>query len=541
MTTFAVWSNKGSAAMICISGLSGTGKSTVGDYLDLYCGIQHVDGDNIMQRGAADRPEWKQVASDINTAIFEYWLKTLPCADELWQPYLRILCDQVKEAALQHRVAVTWVFYRREVRDFMRAELGESVRFLRLDCDVDVLVEGTLARLKEGLQMGRMSIEQWWSNESPAMQTHGGLQKYGPFSYESYKQMQLDTALGGMVDFGNDETGVLVVDVSCRGAPALLKVSAALGLTPSTDDIDVDKVRAVNSTRVKKIFAEMEAPSAVAMGKYAKPRDAPGDQWAALLAREGRIDGALTVRPTPLRHGPTTQDLLASVTAPRTFVRVRPLLGQESSYLEGLTLDSRTAGADASGSRTWVDAWAEPDSKAFRASSKIGGFDGVFGCDADSEHVFRVAVQPALPPVIAKGSSVSVFCYGHSGTGKTHSMLGYAGEPGIFTQTAQFLLDQIRSINDRMATCSTSDADGPLTLHVRFVVSEDLSRHASPRCSPRAAAHAPQPARQPIRPILCRSSRPHAPGPTTLTSLTLHTYPTVLFAGVVPGQNLRLA
>ena len=73
---------------------------------------------------------------------------------------------------------------------------------------------------------------------------------------------------------------------------------------------------------------------------------------------------------------------------------------------------------------------------------------------------------------IARGGAVSVFCYGHSGTRKTHSMLGCQGEPGIFARTAQYLLDEIDAINAASAAEGATSAadDDRLSLRVPLVV-----------------------------------------------------------------------
>ena len=170
------------ATVIFITALSGTGKTTTGDFIAEYCGVHHIDGDNIVQRGVTDRPEWEAAAGNITKALFDDWLKHEPCPEELWHPYLVILCEQIREAVRVHdRVAVSWVVYRREVRDYLRANLGPGLRFLRLDCETDVLVRGALARLEEGLHLCKMTTEQWWKSEDPAMQNCGGQRKYGDF------------------------------------------------------------------------------------------------------------------------------------------------------------------------------------------------------------------------------------------------------------------------------------------------------------------------------------------------------------------------
>ena len=56
--------------IIFITALSGTGKTTTGDYLSEYCGVHHLDGDNILHQGLTDRLEWGQAADDITKDIF---------------------------------------------------------------------------------------------------------------------------------------------------------------------------------------------------------------------------------------------------------------------------------------------------------------------------------------------------------------------------------------------------------------------------------------------------------------------------------------
>ena len=104
-------------SIIFITALSWTGKTFTGDYLQHYCrGIHHVDGDSILHRAVTDRPEWEQQASDITEALFDFWLKGNPCPEQLWHPYLSILCAQVTEALQQPQtVVVSWVVYRWEV------------------------------------------------------------------------------------------------------------------------------------------------------------------------------------------------------------------------------------------------------------------------------------------------------------------------------------------------------------------------------------------------------------------------------------------
>lgn len=249
------------ADIIFLTALSGVGKTTTGDYLAEYCGVHHLDGDNILN-GSTINPEWVEPAGNITNALFGHWMKKQPCPEELWHPYMNILCSQIQEALEDHkRIVVTFVVYRREVRDFLRDKFGSSLRFVMLECETDILVTGALARLKQGLTMAGMSIEDWWQNEDPAMQNCGGQKKYGDFCFESYKQMQLENALNGMVEFGSDEKDGQVVDVSSRDTAAFHRVSTALGLVPTTDDVDIDKLKAIATAKMEKYFGAAKATS----------------------------------------------------------------------------------------------------------------------------------------------------------------------------------------------------------------------------------------------------------------------------------------
>ena len=234
---------KRAASVVLITALMGTGKTTTGDYLAEYCGMHDLDGDNILHHGVTDRPEWEQAAGDITKALYEHWLKGEPAPEALWHPYVDTLCVQMQEALQRHgRIVVSWAIYRREVRDFLRQRMNCRLQFIRLDCETDVLVQGALARLQEGLDMSKMSTADWWASEDPAMQNCGGRKKYGEFSFKSFKQMQLENALHGMVAFGDDEPDALAVDVTSRDSSAFHRVSAALGLPPASEEVDIAKV-----------------------------------------------------------------------------------------------------------------------------------------------------------------------------------------------------------------------------------------------------------------------------------------------------------
>merc|ERR1711997_634978 len=76
--------------------------------------------------------------------------------------------------------------------------------------------------------------------------------------------------------------------------------------------------------------------------------------------------------------------------------------------------------------------------------TKIGGFSGLLGPEADNKEVFERVFQPSLERV-ANGGTASLFCYGYTGSGKTHTVLGSSGQEGIYRQAAARLLDKLRA------------------------------------------------------------------------------------------------
>jgi hypothetical protein len=61
----------------------------------------------------------------------------------------------------------------------------------------------------------------------------------------------------------------------------------------------------------------------------------------------------------------------------------------------------------------------------------IGGFTGVLGQHDDNAAVFKRTFLPRLPAVL-RGGTASLFCYGYTGAGKTHTVFGYQGEAGMY-------------------------------------------------------------------------------------------------------------
>lgn len=126
---------------------------------------------------------------------------------------------------------------------------------------------------------------------------------------------------------------------------------------------------------------------------------------------------------------PVPEDVV--VPAVSAFVRVRPLIESEqgSSELPGLQLTS--AGSHSSKATAFND-----------GSMCISGFSGVVGQEAPNRDVFERCLAPKLQTVL-RGGTTSLFCYGYTGSGKTHTAIGYGEERGLFFLAAEHLLQQL--------------------------------------------------------------------------------------------------
>lgn len=74
-------------------------------------------------------------------------------------------------------------------------------------------------------------------------------------------------------------------------------------------------------------------------------------------------------------------------------------------------------------------------------------FDNVFGFDTTNEDVFENSTKNLISSLM-DGYNCSVFVYGATGAGKTHTMIGHDGSPGITYLTMKQLFDQINLLKD---------------------------------------------------------------------------------------------
>ena len=153
----------------------------------------------------------------------------------------------------------------------------------------------------------------------------------------------------------------------------------------------------------------------------------PSSRATALLD-DGQRELMLEEKAVPASRMPAT----ISVAATRgkhvatTWVRVRPLLSHlgegNDALLAGLQLVSSGKGV---GGETRTDSVV-----ALGGRTPIGGFTGILGMDETNEQVFERTFRDCLPAVMC-GGTAALFCYGYTGAGKTHSVFGVEGDPGM--------------------------------------------------------------------------------------------------------------
>ncbi|KAK0617670.1 P-loop containing nucleoside triphosphate hydrolase protein [Immersiella caudata] len=103
------------------------------------------------------------------------------------------------------------------------------------------------------------------------------------------------------------------------------------------------------------------------------------------------------------------------------YVRWRPLAASET---ESCQIDSKTNSSNADGPSLLSVSINRQASPIDRAWASASSFDGVLDVDADNHSAYQLIVANAIPKIM-QGGAFSVFAYGHSGSGKTHTIIGY--------------------------------------------------------------------------------------------------------------------
>jgi len=133
------------------------------------------------------------------------------------------------------------------------------------------------------------------------------------------------------------------------------------------------------------------------------------------------------------------------------FARVRPLSDEEA----------KTSQALIPGLLTKSTVPKEKGQKISAMESVGQGLEALLGEDCNNLEAYKQVIAPNTD-ILLEGGRVSLFCYGHSGTGKTHTTLGYKDEPGLFKLGCEEMFRVINKYNQ------SPGEDGKLMIEVRF-------------------------------------------------------------------------
>ncbi|XP_054401602.1 kinesin-like protein KIF19 [Pongo abelii] len=125
-------------------------------------------------------------------------------------------------------------------------------------------------------------------------------------------------------------------------------------------------------------------------------------------------------------------------------LRIRPL--NDAELEEGAAVIAHKVGDQMV---VLMDPGEDPEdvARTHRSRERTFIFDRVFDQHASQEDVYGATIQHLVEGVIS-GYNVTVFAYGPSGAGKTHTMLGVDAEPGIYLQTLTDLFQAIEETQD---------------------------------------------------------------------------------------------
>ncbi|KAM3826815.1 kinesin-like protein KIF19 [Vipera latastei] len=125
-------------------------------------------------------------------------------------------------------------------------------------------------------------------------------------------------------------------------------------------------------------------------------------------------------------------------------LRIRPINAAELE--EGATVVGHRMGEQI---MVLMDPSEDPEDilRANRSREKTFIFDMVFGPQATQEEVYLSTTKSLIEGVIS-GYNATIFAYGPTGAGKTHTMLGTDSEPGIYIRTLRDLFQAIEATGD---------------------------------------------------------------------------------------------
>lgn len=188
-------------------------------------------------------------------------------------------------------------------------------------------------------------------------------------------------------------------------------------------------------------------------------RDANNNKSNSLVAGAGAGAGAGAAKANNPRtrkawtKDPTQNQMTANATTAKdkenaevpvakisVFVRVRPMIQKET------TLDTAFACTETNPpSQVLVKEFTEKANdylRHHRLKTRSYTFDEVFGPDSSQQAVYQSCAAPLIDH-IAAGGNATCFCYGATGAGKTHTMLGTREAPGVMVLTLQEIFERL--------------------------------------------------------------------------------------------------
>jgi hypothetical protein len=117
-----------------------------------------------------------------------------------------------------------------------------------------------------------------------------------------------------------------------------------------------------------------------------------------------------------------------------------------------------------------------------RAHDKQYAFDYVFPDHVTNEEVFAASAYNLIEPVMS-GFNATVFAYGATGAGKTHTMLGDADRPGVMVCTLKSLF-QVFTFHEQERHRSLLNRICILTRYINTFVLFDSFRPLHPHSLP---------------------------------------------------------
>ncbi|KAK6467855.1 kinesin-like protein KIF22 [Huso huso] len=129
--------------------------------------------------------------------------------------------------------------------------------------------------------------------------------------------------------------------------------------------------------------------------------------------------------------GPVKKPSHSAPTRVRVSVRLRPYISREDEGKEGPCV--RGTGDRSLEILNWRNSM---ETMSYQ-------FDAFYGERSSQQEVYTGSVKPVLSHLLS-GQNASVFAYGPTGAGKTHTMLGGAEEPGVIPRAVRDVFQMVR-------------------------------------------------------------------------------------------------